>query len=70
MLNNNKALPRGPQFLTHHMIFDLTTEDFQRKKWFVADGHMTEMSPIITYARMVSHETVGISCTIGVSKVK
>ena len=39
-------------------------EDFRRKARFVAGGHMTEAPSAITYASVVSRETVRIALTL------
>ncbi len=39
-------------------------EDFHRKVWIVAMGHMTNVPPTVTYASVVLHETVHIALTM------
>ena len=46
------------------MIFDIKMEDFQRKARLVAGGHKTKAPPTITYASVVSCETVCLALTI------
>jgi hypothetical protein len=46
------------------MIFDIKIEDFRRKAHMVAGGHMTGAPMIMTYASLVSRETVRIALTI------
>ncbi len=46
------------------MVFDVKMEDFQRKAQLVAGGHMTKAPPTITYASVVSQETVCLALTI------
>ena len=46
------------------MIFDIKTEDLQRKSRVAAGGHMTDVPLTITYAKFVSYETVKISFTM------
>ncbi len=46
------------------MVFDVKMEDFCRKAQLVAGGHMTEAPPTITYASIVSHETVRLALMI------
>jgi hypothetical protein len=53
----------GYQLIWCHMIFDIKM-DFTRKARFVAGGHMTEPPPSITYASVVSRESVRIALTI------
>ncbi len=43
------------------MIFDIKMEDFRRKARLVAGGHMTKAPATITYASIVSCETVHIA---------
>ncbi len=42
------------------MIFDIKMEDFRCKARLVAGGHMTKAPTTITYASMVSRETMRI----------
>ena len=53
--------PVGHQFIKCHMIFDVKMEDLRRKARMVAGGHMTDVPPTITYASVVSRETVRIA---------
>ena len=46
------------------MVYDVKMENFRRKAWFVARGHMTEAPATITYASVVSHESVHIALTL------
>ena len=46
------------------MIFDIKMEDFKRKARYVAGGHMTDTPATITYASVVSRETVMIALMI------
>ncbi len=46
------------------MIFDVKMEDFRQKARLVAGGHRTKAPATITYASMVSHETVHLALTI------
>ena len=43
------------------MIFDIKMEDFCRKARLVAGGHLTKAPATITYASVVSRETVRIA---------
>ena len=56
--------PVGYQYVKCHMIFDVKMEDFRRKARLVAGGHMTEAPPTMTYASVVSRETVRIALTL------
>jgi len=53
--------PPGYQFVRCHMIFDVKIKDFRRKAILVAGGHMTNAPPTITYASVISRETVRIA---------
>ena len=46
------------------MVFDVKMEDFRQKVQLVAGGHMTKAPPTITYASVVSQETVRLALTI------
>ncbi len=46
------------------MIFDIKIEDFRRKVHMVAGGHMVGASMIMTYASVVSCETICIALTL------
>ena len=46
------------------MIFDIKLDGFRRKARLVAGGHMVETPPIMTYASVVSRDTVRIALTI------
>ena len=64
VLGDNDEIPRGYQFVKCHMIFDVKMEDFRRKARLVAGGHMTKAPAAVTYASVVSRETVRIALTI------
>ena len=46
------------------MVFDVKMEDFRRKARLVAGGHKTDAPATITYASVVSRETVPLTLTI------
>ena len=47
------------------MIFDVKTgENFHRKAWLVAGGHITETPATLTYASVVSRDSVCIALTM------
>ena len=64
ILENGTTVPHGYQFVKCHMIFDVKMEDFRRKARLVAGGHMTDVPATVTYASVVSRETVRIALTI------
>ena len=58
VLPDGKSVPIGHQFVQCHMVFDIKMEDFRCKARLVAGGHMTMAPDTITYASVVSRETV------------
>ena len=64
ILKDGEQPPPGYQFIRYHMIFDIKMEDFRMKARLVAGGHVTDVSPTITHASVVSRETVQIALTI------
>ena len=61
ILPDGSTPPVGYQKIPCHMVFDVKMEDFRRKARLVAGGHMTEAPATITYASVVSRETVRIA---------
>ncbi len=61
ILPDGKTAPVGYQKIPCHMVFDIKMEDFKRKARLVAGGHKTEAPATITYASVVSRETVHIA---------
>ena len=58
-------LPIGYQEVKCHLIFDVKMgENFRRKARFVAGGHTTEVPSTLTYASVVSRDSVRIAMTI------
>ena len=47
-----------------HMIFDVKMDDFSRNARLVAGGHTTKVPDVMTYAIIVSLETMRIALTI------
>ena len=64
ILDPDEKVPIGYDFVRCHMVFDVKMEDFRRKARLVAGGHMTETPAVMTYASVVSRETVRIALTI------
>ena len=50
------------------MVFDIKMEDFIQKARLVAGGHMTKSPATITYASIVSRETVRIAMMVATLK--
>ena len=61
VIPDGQSAPIGYQKIPCHMIFDIKMEDFKRKARLVAGGHRTEAPATITYASVVSRETVRIA---------
>jgi len=64
ILPDGHVAPNGYQNIPCHMVFDNKMEDFRRKARLVTGGHRTEAPATITYARVVSRETVHLALTI------
>ena len=64
IMHDGQKAPIGYQQMNCHMIFDVMMDDFSRKARLVAGGHMTEVPHVMTYAIVVSRETVRIALTI------
>ena len=47
-----------------HMVYDVKMENFHHKARFVAGGHMTKVPATVTYASVVSRESVQIALTL------
>ena len=54
----------GSQFMQCHMIFDIKMGDFRRKARLVTGGHMAEAPKTLTYASVISRETVRFALMI------
>ena len=58
-------IPVGYQEVKCHLIFDVKMgENFRRKARFVAGGHTTDVPSVLTYASVVSRDSVRIALTI------
>jgi hypothetical protein len=64
ILNDDEAIPTTYEEIRWHMIFDVKMEDFWHKARFVAGGHTTDTQHAMTYASVVSRESVRISLTL------
>ena len=64
ILTNGEIVPNGHTFIKCHMIFDVKMEDFRRKARMVAGGHMTDVPAEVTYASVVSRETIRVALTL------
>ncbi len=63
ILPDGCSAPIGYQKIPCHMIFDVKMEDFRQKARLVAGGHLTQAPATITYASVVSRETVRLALT-------
>jgi hypothetical protein len=63
-LNVGECMLIDYKWIKCNMIIDIKIEDFQRKARTVAGGHITGAPTTMTYACIISHETVGIALTI------
>ena len=63
ILDEGAPAPVGHTFIKCHMIFDVKS-DFSRKARLVAGGHMTDPPSSITYASVVSRESVRLAFLI------
>jgi hypothetical protein len=63
ILPDGGSAPIGYQKIPCHMIFDVKMEDFRQKARLVAGGHLTKAPATITYASVVSRETVRLALT-------
>ena len=58
-------IPIGYQEVRCHLIFDVKMgENFRRKARFVAGGHTTDVPSTLTYASVVSRDSVRIALTV------
>jgi hypothetical protein len=64
ILNGEESVRPTYQEIRCHMIFDVKMEDFRRKARFVAGGHTTDNPHSMTYASVVSIESVRIAMTL------
>jgi hypothetical protein len=60
---SRRISPPTYQEIRCHMIFDIKMEDFRRKARFVAGGHTTDTPYAMTYASVVSRESVRVALT-------
>ena len=64
--DNGEVIPIGYQLILCHFIFDIKQEDFCQKGQLVAGGYTAEAPATITYASVVSRETVCIALFLAV----
>ena len=66
ILDNDESVLRNHQFFKCHMIFDVKMENFRQKARLVAVGNTKKAPATVTYAIVVSCETVCIAIAIAV----
>jgi hypothetical protein len=64
VLHREEAIPPTCQEIRCHVIFDVKMEDFRHKARFVAREHITDAPHVMTYASVVSRESVRIALTL------
>ena len=64
ILNDGEKAPPTYQEIRCHMVFDVKMDSFARKARYVAQGNMTEAPATLTYASVVSRESVRIALTL------
>ena len=65
ILGEGERAPRGYSFIDCHMIFDVKMDGaFTRKARYVANGNMIDAPPSMTYASVVSRDSVRIALTL------
>ena len=64
VLNSGDYVPPCIQEIKCHLIFDVKIENFRRKARLVASGHLTNTPTEMTYASVVSRESVRIALTL------
>lgn len=64
IMDPDKKTPPGYQYMDCHLIFDIKIDGLKRKARLVAGGHMVEAPAVMTYASVVSRETVRVALTV------
>ena len=64
ILDDDDKPPIHSQYMKCHMVFSIKMEDFSRKAHLVAGGHMVEAPKSLTFASVVSRESVRITLTL------
>ena len=64
VLGEDEEITKNYQYIQCHLIFEVKLDGFIRKARFVANGTPTYVPPILTYASVVSRDTVCIALTI------
>jgi hypothetical protein len=64
IINGEEPVPPTYQEIRFHMIFDIKMEDFRRNARFFAGGHTPDTPHAMTYASVVSRESVRVAMTL------
>lgn len=64
VLSDDDEIPPGYQRINCHVVFDIKMGSLRRKARLVAGGHVTDPPATITYASVVSRESVRIAFTV------
>jgi len=64
ILEDDQGPPPGYSFMKDHLIFDIKMENFQRKAIYVSGGYLLSTPEKLTYASVVSRETIRIALTL------
>ena len=64
VMNEDEEPPAGYQYLECHLMFDIKLDGFWYKARLIAGGHMTKTPVVLTYASVVSRDSVHIALTI------
>ena len=64
VLEPDEEIPPGYQQIECHLVFTVKMENFRRKARYVAGGHVTDAPATLTYASVISRETVRVALTI------
>jgi hypothetical protein len=64
IINGEKTVPPTYQEIRCHMIFDVKMEDFRRNARSVSGGNTPDTPHSMTYASVVSRESVRIALTV------
>jgi hypothetical protein len=61
ILDEDSEVPPGYEFMKCHFAFDIKFDGFKFKSRMVAGEHMVDTPPFLTYASVVSRDTVRIA---------
>jgi hypothetical protein len=61
ILDDTQSIPPGYQYMACHLVFEVKFDGFRYKSRMVAGGHMVDTPSFLTYASVVSRETVRIA---------